>query len=101
MKDILLVIFLSIGIYIEILYLIEKKKLLKNIDYKLKYDFIKKYSSALKDDTVDLKKALEQANEKVEIANKRALTNQKIVEAFRKIPTATKRKLGLLEKKEK
>ena len=92
--NMLLAIFILLGIVIEIIYLLEKKALFININYKAKYDLLKLNNKELLDNTTDLKSALE-------IANKKIATNDKALKLLRKIPTATKRKLGLLEKKEK
>lgn len=90
--NILICIALILGIYIEIIYIIEKKDILKNINYKAKYDLLKLNNQELLDNTTDLKSALEIANNKVK-------TNEKIVKMFRSIPTATKRKLGFIGEK--
>jgi len=92
--NILLAIFILLGIVIEIIYLLEKKALFININYKAKYDLLKLNNKELLDNTTDLKSALEIANKKIE-------TNNKAVKLLRKIPSATKRKLGILEEKKK
>ena len=91
---ILLIIFISLGIVIEIIYLIEKKTFFININYKAKYELLKSNNKELLESTTDLKSALDKANKRIE-------TNDMAVKLLRKIPTATKRKLGILKGKKK
>jgi len=92
--NILLCIFLCLGIVIEIIYLIEKKQIFKNIDYKAKYDLLKLSNKELLDNTTDLKSALAAANKRIE-------TNDKALKLLRKIPTAVKRQFGIFENNSK
>lgn len=88
--NLLIVIVLLLFVADEIIYILKNLDIIKNVEYKVKYDATKEYIKSLQSDIKELKL-------NSDIQRKRINSTDDVIKKLKKIPTATKRKLGLLD----